>query len=315
MTGEGATDALAGATAPVVTGVRRRRRARDAAAAYAFLLPWLLGLVVLTLGPLAASLYLSLTRFDLLGDPSWVGLENYREMVQDPRFWAALRVSFTFVVLAVPLKLLAALGLALLLHARLRGAAGYRALLYLPSLLGASVAVALLWQRVFAGDGLANRVLAMVGLHGPSWVSDPRYALGTLVVLAVWQFGSPMIVFLAGLGQIPAELHEAAGMDGAGRWRRFRRITLPMLTPVVFFNLVFQTIDALKAFTQAYVVSGGTGGPTDSTLFFTLYLYQEAFANFRMGYASALAWVLVTIIAGLTAVMFVSQRFWVHYDE
>ncbi len=294
---------------------RVRPKRRDTGAAYGFLAPWLVGLVILTLGPLAASLYLSFTDFDLLDPPRWIGLGNYAAMATDPRFWTALRVSFTYVILAVPLKLAAALCLALLLQKGLRWAVMYRALLYLPSLLGASVAVALLWQRVFSGGGLVNHLLSFAGLAGASWISDPRYALDTLVALAVWQFGSPMIVFLAGLQQIPRDLYEAAQLDGASVWRQFRRITMPMLTPVIFFNLIFQTIEALKAFTQAYVVSSGTGGPTDSTLFFTLYLYQEAFANFHMGYASALAWVLMSIIGVLTAVMFASQRFWVHYDE
>ncbi len=306
-----------GRSAPgaLAVAVPRRVRWPDAGAAYLFLSPWLVGLVVLTLGPLLASLYLSFSYYDLLEPPRWIGLGNYLAMVDDARFWTALRVSLTYVALSVPLKLLAALGLALLLNQGVKGLSLYRALLYLPSLLGASVAVALLWHRMFEGGGLVNHILARIGIQGASWISDPRYALGTLVLLAVWQFGSPMIVFLAGLRQIPSDLYDAASVDGAGRWRQFRRITLPMLTPVIFFNLVFQTIEALKAFTQAYVISGGTGGPTDSTLFFTLYLYQQAFASFRMGYASALAWVLMSLIGGLTAVLFIGQRYWVHYDD
>jgi pectin-derived oligosaccharide transport system permease protein len=293
----------------------RRRRRHDGVAAYLFLSPWLLGLLVLTMGPLLTSLYLSLTDFDLLEIPQWVGIANYQQMLGDDRFWTALRVSLTYVALSVPLKLLVALALAMLLNKGLRGLTLYRAVLYLPSLLGSSVAVALLWHRVFEGDGLANRLLSVFGISGPSWISDPRYALGTLVLLAAWQFGSPMIVFLAGLRQSPSELYDAASVDGAYRLRQFRRITLPMLTPVIFFNLIFQTIEALKAFTQAYVISAGTGGPTDSTLFFTLYLYQEAFTNFHMGYASALAWVLMVMIGCLTALLFIGSRYWVHYDE
>lgn len=190
--------------AAALSPLRRRKSRRDTWAAYGFLAPWLAGLCVLTLGPLLASLYLSFTQFDLLDAPRWIGLENYRQMATDPRFWTALRVSSTYVALAVPLKLLTALCLAMLLQHGLRGAVFYRALLYLPSLLGASVAVALLWQRVFAGDGLFNHLLALFGIAGASWISDPRYALDTLVVLAVWQFGSPMIVFLAGLHTDPA---------------------------------------------------------------------------------------------------------------
>jgi multiple sugar transport system permease protein len=292
-----------------------RRKRHDGVAAYLFLSPWLVGLVILTLGPLLTSLYLSFTDFDLLETPHWVGISNYLQMLTDDRFWSAMTVTLTYVVLSVPLKLVTALALAMVLNKGLRGLTLYRAVFYLPSLLGSSVAVALLWHRMFEGDGLVNRLLALFHISGPSWISDPRYALGTLVLLAVWQFGSPMIVFLAGLRQIPGELYDAASVDGAYRWRQFRRITLPMLTPVIFFNLIFQTIEALKAFTQAYVISAGTGGPTDSTLFFTLYLYQEAFTNFHMGYASALAWVLMAMIGCLTAVLFIGSRYWVHYDE
>jgi multiple sugar transport system permease protein len=305
--------AAAGVTDALPDGPRRHRH--DGRAAYLFLSPWLLGLVVLTLGPLLTSLYLSMTNFDLLEPPQWLGAGNYIQMLGDDRFWTALQVSLTYVVLAVPLKLLAALGLAMLLNRGLASISVYRAVLYLPSLLGSSVAVALLWHRMFEGDGLANRVLSLLGITGPSWISDPRYALGTLVLLAVWQFGSPMIVFLAGLRQIPSELYDAASVDGAQRWRQFRKLTVPMLTPVIFFNLIFQTIEALKAFTQAYVISAGTGGPTDSTLFFTLYLYQEAFTNFHMGYASALAWVLMAMIGCLTALLFMGSRYWVKYDD
>jgi multiple sugar transport system permease protein len=301
--------------AGIAAAAPRRRRRHDGIAAYLFLSPWLVGLFVLTTGPLLTSLYLSLTNFDLLEIPQWVGIANYQQMLGDDRFWAAMRVSLTYVALSVPLKLMVALALAMLLNKGLKGLTLYRAVLYLPSLLGSSVAVALLWHRVFEGDGLANRLLSVFGISGPSWISDPRYALGTLVLLAAWQFGSPMIVFLAGLRQIPAELYDAASVDGAYRLRQFRRITLPMLTPVIFFNLIFQTIEALKAFTQAYVISAGTGGPTDSTLFFTLYLYQEAFTNFHMGYASALAWVLMVMIGCLTALLFIGSRYWVHYDE
>src|SRR5262249_45745900 len=168
--------------------------------------------------------------------------------------------------------------------------------------------------QLFAGDGLVNQLLAVFGIAGPSWISNPDYALYTLVALAVWQFGSPMIIFLAGLRQIPRGVYEAAAVGGAGTWRRVLGITLPLLTPVVFFNAVVQTIDAFKAFTPAFIISAGTGGPIDSTLFYTLYLYQEAFAYFRMGYASALAWILVVIIALFTAFAFLSSRYWVHGD-
>ena len=202
----------------------------------------------------------------------------------------------------------------MILNKGISGLPLYRAMFYLPSLLGASVAIAVLWRQLFAGDGLFNQVLALFGIHGPSWISNPDYSLYTLVALSVWQFGSPMIIFLAGLRQIPQDLYEAAEIDGASRRQQFLKITLPLLTPVIFFNVVVQTIDAFKAFTPAFIISGGTGGPIDSTLFYTLYLYQEAFAYFRMGYASALAWILVVIIAMFTAFAFLTSRYWVHYD-
>jgi multiple sugar transport system permease protein len=288
---------------------------RGSAGGYLFLAPWLVGFFGLTLGPALVSLYLSFTDFDLLSNPRWVGAANYvRIATADAKFTAAMHVTFAYVALAVPLKLAFALMVAMVLNKGIRGLSIYRAMFYLPSLLGASVAIAVLWRRLFAGDGLLNQALALFGIHGPSWISNPDTALYTLVALSVWQFGSPMIIFLAGLRQIPRDVYEAAEIDGASRRQQFFRITLPMLTPVIFFNGVVQTIDAFKAFTPAFIISGGTGGPIDSTLFYTLYLYQEAFAYFRMGYAAALAWILVLIIAAFTALAFLSSRYWVHYD-
>jgi len=288
---------------------------RESVAGYLFLAPWLIGFFGLTLGPALISLYLSFTDYDLLSNPRWVGAANYvRIATSDPKFSAAMHVTFLYVALSVPLKLAVALLVAMMLNRGLRGLPLYRAIFYLPSLIGASVAVAVLWRQLFAGDGLLNQALKLVGIHGPSWISNPDTALYTLVALSVWQFGSPMIIFLAGLRQIPKDVYEAAEIDGASRSQQFWRITLPLLTPVLFFNVVVQTIDAFKAFTPAFIISGGTGGPIDATLFYTLYLYQEAFAYFRMGYASALAWVLVVIIAVFTALSFLSSRYWVHYD-
>lgn len=294
----------------------RRRITSRTLSGYMFLTPWLIGFIGLTAGPILVSLYLSFTDFDLLQSPNWVGAANYvRIATADPKFLSSMKVTFLFVLFAVPLKLAFALGVAMLLNKGISGLPVYRALFYLPSLLGASVAIAVLWRQLFAGSGLVNQFLALFGIQGPSWISNPNYALSTLVVLSVWQFGSPMIIFLAGLRQIPRDLYEAAAIDGATPWNRFWRITLPLLTPVVFFNAVIQTIEAFKAFTPAFIISEGTGGPIDSTLFYTLYLYQEAFSNFRMGYASALAWVLVVIVALFTAFSFLSARYWVHYDE
>ena len=285
--------------------------------AYVFLLPWLIGFFGLTLGPALASLYLSFTNYDLLQSPDWVGASNYvRIATADPKFAAAMKVTFTYVLLSVPLKLIFALMVAMAFNRGIKGLTMYRAVFYLPSLLGSSVAIAVLWRQLFASDGLVNMVLWQVfGYEGPSWISNPNYSIYTLVILSVWQFGSPMIIFLAGLRQIPQDMYEAAEMDGAGKMRQFFRITLPLLTPVIFFNAVIQTIDAFKAFTPAFIISEGSGGPINSTLFYTLYLYQEAFGFFRMGYASALAWILVIIISLFTAFSFLSARYWVHYDD
>jgi multiple sugar transport system permease protein len=287
----------------------------DNKAALVFLAPWFLGLTVITVGPILASLYLSFTDYNLLEDPSWIGAENYQRMMDDPRLLNSLRVTFTYVFTSVPLQLAAALGLALVLDRGLRGLALYRSVYYLPSLLGGSVAIALLWRQVFGSDGLVNQVLGFFGIQGQGWVSHPDYALGTLVILNVWTFGAPMVIFLAGLRQIPEMYYEAASIDGAGRVRQFFAITVPLLSPIVFFNLVLQVIHAFQTFTQAFIVSGGTGGPVDSTMFYTLYLYQRGFGALDMGYASAMAWLLLAIIAGMTALNFIASKYWVFYND
>jgi multiple sugar transport system permease protein len=292
-----------------------RRRLLSSRPGYMFLIPWLIGFFGLTLGPTLASLYLSFTEFNLFQAPRWVGAANYiRIATNDPDFMASMRVTFFYVLFAVPLKLCFALALAMVLNRGIRGLPIYRAIFYLPSLLGSSVAIAILWRQLFAGDGLVNAVLASFGVHGPSWISDPRYTLWTLVLLSVWQFGSPMVIFLAGLRQVPAELYEAASIDGASQVRKFVSITLPLLTPVVFFNLVVQMIGAFQSFTPAFIVSQGTGGPINSTLFYALYIYREAFSHFHMGYAAALAWILLVLIATFTAFSFLTSRYWVYYD-
>jgi multiple sugar transport system permease protein len=287
----------------------------DNKAALVFLAPWFLGLGLITVGPILASLYLSFTDYNLLQPAHWIGLDNYQRMANDPRLLNSLRVTFTYVFVSVPLQLAAALGLALVLNRGLRGLALYRSAYYLPSLLGGSVAIAILWRQVFGTDGLVNQVLAVFGIQGEGWVSNPDYALGTIIILNIWTFGAPMVIFLAGLRQIPEMYYEAASIDGAGKLGQFRSITLPLLTPFVFFNLVLQIINAFQSFTQAFIVSGGTGGPVDSTMFYTLYLYQRGFGALDMGYASAMAWLLLAIVAGLTAINFVLSKYWVFYDD
>jgi multiple sugar transport system permease protein len=288
---------------------------RDNLAAYLFLTPWLLGLLLITVGPMLASLYLSFTDYNLIQAPQWIGLDNFVRMLSDQRLHNSLRVTFSYVLVSVPLQLALALLLAVVLDRGVRGMAFYRSVFYLPSLLGSSVAIAILWKQVFGTEGLLNQVLAPFGIAGKGWISDPSTALGTLVVLNVWTFGAPMVIFLAGLRQIPAMYYEAASVDGAGVLRRFRSITLPLLTPIIFFNLVLQIIHAFQSFTQAFVVSGGTGGPSDSTMFYTLYLYDRGFGNFDMGYASAMAWFLLVIIGVFTAANFVASKYWVFYDD
>lgn len=284
--------------------------------AYLFLTPWIAGAVLITIGPMIASLVLSFTDYNLLGTPVFIGFQNYvRMFTQDPRFLNASWVTIRYVIISVPVQLVFALAVAVLLNRGLRALSFYRSVYYLPSLLGSSVAVALLWRQLFGSAGLVNKALGLVGLHGlPNWVADPTWSLGTLIILHVWAFGSPMVIFLAGLRQVPNELYEAASVDGAGAWKRFVSITIPMLSPVIFFNLILQMISAFQTFTQAYVISGGTGGPVDSTLFYSLYLYQRAFSNFDMGYASAMAWVLLVIIGLFTWIAFGTSRRWVFYE-
>jgi multiple sugar transport system permease protein len=288
---------------------------RESKVAYLFLLPWLIGFFGLAVFPMASSLYLSFTDYSLIRPPEFIGIENFQRMFADARLLNSLRVTFTYVVVSVPLQLAFALLVALVLNRGMRGLAFYRSVFYLPSLLGSSVAIAILWRQLFGTAGLINQLLALVGIEGPGWISNPDTALGTIILLHVWTFGAPMLIFLAGLRQIPVMYYEAAEMDGATRFQRFVRITLPLLSPIIFFNLVLQLIGSFQSFTQAYIVSGGTGGPADSTMFYTMYLYQKGFAELQMGYASAMAWVLVLVIGAFTAVNFIASRWWVFYDD
>jgi pectin-derived oligosaccharide transport system permease protein len=295
--------------------LRRKTTKKDNLAAFIFLAPWLLGLVLITVGPMVASFVLSFTDYNLLQPPKWAAFDNFARMVTDERLHHALVVTLVYVLVSVPLQLGLALLLAVVLDRGVRGMSFYRSVFYLPSLLGSSVAIAMLWKQVFGSDGLVNHFLGLFGVPGRGWISEPETALSSLIVLNVWTFGAPMVIFLAGLRQIPAMFYEAAAVDGAGPLRRFRSVTLPLLTPIIFFNLVLQIIHAFQAFTQAFVVSNGTGGPSDSTLFITVYIYQRAFANFDMGYASAIAWLLLVIIAALTGINFIASRYWVFYDD
>ena len=301
-----------------------KRAVRDTLGSYVFLVPWLIGFFLLTLYPMCYSLYLSFTRFNIRTPPQWIGLDNYLVMFKgsaalprDERFLNSIWVTFRFVFISVPVKLVFALTVAMLMNKKLRLIGLYRALYYIPTLLGGSVAIAVLWRRLFASDGLLNMILSsLFGFTNlPAWISNPSYALYTLIILAVWQFGSPMIIFLAGLQQIPREYYEASSVDGAGPIRQFFAITLPSLSPIIFFNFVMQMISAFQSFTQAFIVSGGSGGPLDSTMFYSLYLYIKGFGFSEMGYAAAMAWVLLIVIAILTAISFKSSGTLVSYGS
>lgn len=290
------------------------RQRKETMAGYLFLAPWLAGFLLLTIIPMFASLYFSFTRYDMLTSATWIGLDNYVQMFKDQKFLKSLEVTFTYVFLSVPLQLTFALFIANTLKKNRRGVRVYRAVYYLPSLFGGSVAISILWRQIFNKTGLFNQLLAVFGIKGINWISTPDTALYTLIVLAVWQFGSSMVIFLSALKQIPVDYYEAASIDGASKPRQFFQITIPLLTPMVFFNIVMQVINAFQAFTPAYIISNGTGSPLNSTLFYSLYLYNKAFSQFEMGYASALAWVLLVIITCITGLLFGSAKKWVYYD-
>lgn len=284
-------------------------------AGYVFILPFIVGFIAFMALPMLLSFGFSFTRYNILEAPVFIGLENYKTMfTSDPKFWKVFGVTMYYVLFSVPLRLLMALIVAMLLVKSTKLSGFYRAVYYLPSIIGSSVAVAILWKRMFASDGVINALMALVGLPGDtSWLGRKDTAIWTLIILAVWQFGSSMLIFLAGLKQIPASLYEAATVDGGSRFRQFISITLPMLTPVLFFNLVQQTINAFMAFTQSFVITGG--GPRDSTRFYCVYQYQRAFEFHEMGYASAMAWFMLVVIGILTALIFQSSTRWVYNES
>lgn len=281
---------------------------------YAFIMPWILGFLAFMLIPMLFSFYLSFTDYNITTSPRWVGTENFiRMFTRDSLFYKSVGVTFYFVFFAVPLKVGFALFVAIILHRKSRLMNFYRSVFYLPSLVGGSVAVALVWKEIFSSNGAINSFFNTLGLESVSWLGDPRFAIWTLIVMTVWQFGSSMLIFAAGLKQIPETLYEAARIDGAGRFKQFIYITLPSLSPIIFFNLVMQMISAFMTFTQAFIIT--LGGPLDSTLFYALYLFRCAFSYFDMGYACALAWVLLVIIALATAMVFKSSEYWVYYES
>lgn len=282
-------------------------------AGYLFISPWLIGFLLFGLVPLIASLALAFTDYDILSGGKFIGLDNFQRMFfDDARYGRSVVATFRYVFASVPLRLIFALGIAMLLNTKRRGVYWYRAAYYIPSIIGGSVAVAVMWRQIFGGDGVVNAVLQLLGLESVNWFGNPSTAIWTLILLAIWQFGSPMLIFLAGLRQIPQEMYESASIDGANGWNKFLRITLPLLTPIIFFNLIIQTISGFKVFTQAFIVTGGA--PLDTTLFYSLYLYNRGFANFQMGYAAAMAWIMLIVIAVLTAISFKLSSYWVFYE-
>lgn len=281
--------------------------------AYIFISPTVIGLLVFLLGPIVASAFLSFTEYNILNDPKWIGMRNYTKLFQDGLFWQALRVSVIYAVVSVPLGLILSLFAAILLNQKFRGVTALRAIYYMPSIIS-GVAVAMLWRWLFNSQfGMINILLGYVGIQGPMWLTDERWALPAVIIASLWGLGGAMLIFLAGLQGIPGELYEAAEIDGATQVSQFRHITLPMISHVTFFNLVLGIIGALQLFTDAYVMTGG--GPNNATLFLSLYLYRNAFLYLNMGYASAMAWVIFAIVLVLTLVVFKSSPLWVYYEN
>ena len=290
---------------------------KDNVVGYVFIMPFVIGFLVFTLYPVLSSLYYSFTKYDLLSAPEFRGMRNYVNIfTKDPKFVKTLTVTFFYVFVSVPLRLAFALAVAMLFTYKTKLSAIYRAVYYIPSLVGGSVAIAVLWQRLFGDNGIMNLLLSLIGIHSTTnWLGNPSTSLWTIIILSVWQFGSSMLIFLAGLKQIPVSYYEAAEMDNANAWKKFLNITLPMLTPVIFFNLIMQLINGFMSFTQTFIISKGSGAPLDSLLLYSLYLYQQAFGYYNMGYGCALAWIMLIIIAFFTMLIFRSSSNWVYYES
>lgn len=276
-------------------------------------LPFTLGILLFILVPMGISLYYSLCDYNILSPPEFIGIDNYVDMLSDETFFKAIGVTFFYALISVPLRLVFALIVAMLLLNTTKATGFYRAAYYLPSIIGGSVAVSILWKRMFAVDGVVNQLLGVIGIETDfAWLGNEKTAIWTLILLAVWQFGSSMLIFLSALKQIPTTLYEAARVDGAGKVRQFFKITLPLLTPTVFFNLVMQMIQGFLAFTQCYIITQGK--PMDSTLFYTVYMYQQSFEFKHTGYGAAMAWVMLVIVGLITLILFATKRFWVYED-
>ena len=278
-----------------------------------YILPWILGILLLKLFPFGLSLFLSFTRYDLMSPPEFIGISNYLEMFKDELFIKSLGNTIRYVIITVPLKLAFALFVASLLNFKIKGVGFFRTAYYLPSILGGSVAISVLWRFLFADNGLVNMLLKILHIPTISWMGDQKYALLTIGLLSVWQFGSSMVIFLAALKNIPNTLYEAARIDGASKVRMFFSITFPLLTPVIFFNFIMQMLNAFQEFNAPYIVT--KGGPLNSTYLYSLLIYDNSFKYFNMGYASALAWFFFIIIMLCTAIVFKTQKYWVYYED
>ncbi len=287
---------------------------QDNIAGYIMLAPWLFGFILMWFLPMLISIYYSFTNFNLLNDAKFIWFNNYiRLFTQDDLFWQALKVTFIYVLFLVPLRLAFALFVAMLLNKKHKGLGLYRTIYYIPSIIGGSIAVSIVWRQIFGNKGVIMSILAAVGIEQKtSLLGNPSTALAVIILMGVWQFGSSMLIFLAALKQIPTSLYESAMVDGARPWKIFIKITLPMLTPTIFFNLILQIVNGFRVFTESYVITDG--GPLNSTLSYVLYLYRRAFTYFDMGYSCALAWILVIIIGAFTVVLFKTQNNWVHYE-
>ena len=290
-----------------------KRSVRTNLTGYLFILPWLIGLLVFTLTPTVWSLYLSFTNYKLLSQPKFIGLENYITMFQNPTFWKSLRVTATYAVLSVPLHIVTALLAALALYRRKPGIGIYRTIFYVPSFIGGSVGVAVMWRMIFSDSGFNNSFLVGMGLEKIKFFNSLSNALYTLVAIQTWVLGTAMLIFIAGLQQVPQELYESATIDGAGRIRKFFSITLPLISPMVLYNLILGIINAMQVFTSGFVIT--KGGPAKSTYFYVLYLYEEAFKYHNMGYASALAWILFLLIFVLTLIVLRVSKQMVYYES
>jgi len=283
---------------------------------YTFIGPFIIGFLAFTIIPIITSFYLSFTKYDLFSTPEWIGFGNFKKMfTDDPKYLQSLKVTFIYVFGGVPARLIFALFVAMILNTATRAIGVYRTMYYLPSIIGGSVAVAIMWRNIFGDDGIVNIGLEFIGLDAVRWFGNPTAALWMLIFLSVWQFGSSMLIFLAGLKAIPQSYYEAASVDGANFIQRFFKITLPMLTPIILFNLIMQTISAFMTFVPAFIISKGTGGPLDGTLLYSLYLFKQGIEYFNMGYASGMAWVMLIIIGIITSIIFLSSKFWVHYES